>query len=151
MAGKGLESARSKLLMQALCGVVAGHTVPFPRALGEVAAFGEGRDAVGGAEGQRHDGHGGLAAARSDQAAAIAEEKILYIVSLVIGIDDRSLRIVAHAAGAEQVYAELLLVDGESPFLFGVGGVKQFHRASRQPVGEFQIVGMILVREAKRG
>jgi len=32
------------------------------RVLGEFAALGEGHDTVGGAEGQRHDGHRGLAA-----------------------------------------------------------------------------------------
>ncbi len=93
------------------------------RVLGEFAAFGQGHDAVGSAEGERHDGHGGLAAARSDQAAAVAQEKILHVVSLVIGIDDGRFGIIAHAAGAEQVHAKLLLVDRESPFLFGIGGV----------------------------
>ena len=90
----------------------------------EFAALGQGHDAVGGAEGQRHDGHSGLAASGSDQAAAITQEKIFYVVGLVIGINDGSFGIFTHAAGAEQVHAELLFVDGESPFLFGVGGVE---------------------------
>lgn len=91
---------------------------------GQFAALGEGHDAVGGAESQRHDGHSGLAAAGRDQAAAVAQEEIFYVVRLVIGIDDRRFGIFAHAAGAEKMHAELLLVDGESPFLFGVGGVE---------------------------
>src|SRR5260370_10429009 len=117
----------------------------------EFAPFGQGADAVGGAEGKRHDSHRGLAAAGSDKAAAIAEDKMFYVVRLVIGIDDGSFGIFAHAAGAEQVHAELLLVDRESPFLFRVGGIKQFHRAIREPVRQFQIVGMIFISEAKRG
>src|SRR5208282_702046 len=55
---------------------------------GEIAAFGEGADAVGGAEGERFDGHGGLAAAGGNEAAAVAEEEIFYVMRLMIGIDD---------------------------------------------------------------
>ena len=91
-----------------------------------VASFCQGSDTVGGAEGQRHDGHRRLAAAGSYEAAAITEKKILYVVGLVISVDNRSLGIVAHATGAEQMDAKLLLVDGESPFLFSAGGVEKF-------------------------
>src|SRR5258707_8417276 len=55
----------------------AGALLPHSTALrAELPAFGKGHDAVGGAEGQSHDGHGGLAAAGGDQAAAVAQEKI---------------------------------------------------------------------------
>src|SRR6185437_7716801 len=40
----------------------------------EIAAFGECGNAVGGAESQRLDGHGGLAAAGRDQTAAVTEK-----------------------------------------------------------------------------
>jgi hypothetical protein len=55
--------------------------------LGEVAALGRGSDAVGGAESKRFDGHGGLAAAGGNQAAAIAEDKIVDVVGAVIFVD----------------------------------------------------------------
>src|SRR5215471_5923538 len=74
----------------------------------EVPAFCQVTDAIRGTEGQRHDGHGRLAAAGSYQASAIAEEKVLHVVRLVVPIDYRRLGIVAHPAGAEQVHAELL-------------------------------------------
>ena len=93
---------------------------------GEVAPLGQGHDAVGRAEGQRHDGHRGLATAGGYEAAAIAEKEIFYVVSLVIRVYNGSLGIVAHATRAEQVDAELLLVDGESPFLLCTGGVEKF-------------------------
>src|SRR5580658_23267 len=75
---------------------------------GEVAAFGQSADTIAGAEGKCFDGHGGLSAAAGDEAAAVAEKKILYVVRLVVGIDHRSFRIVAHAASPEQVHAEFL-------------------------------------------
>src|SRR5258708_3665828 len=78
----------------------------------EVAAPGESGDAVGGAIGQGLNGHGGLATAGSDEAAAVAEKKILDVVGTVIRVDDRGFWIVAHAAGAEKVNGELLFVDG---------------------------------------
>ena len=117
----------------------------------EVAALGERHDAIGGTKRQRHDGHGRLAAAGGDQAAAIAEEKIFYVVSLVIGIDDGSFGILAHTTGAEQVDTELLLVDWESPFLLGTCGIKKFRGTSCKPMRELQIVRMILVSQAERG
>src|SRR6266478_9307539 len=120
-------------------------------ALGEFAALGEGHDAVAGPEGQRHNGHRGLAATGRDQATAVAQEQIFYVVGLVIGIDDGSFGIIAHAAGAEQVHAELLFVDVESPFLFGVGGIEELYRTMGEPVREFQIVRMVFVCQAKRG
>ncbi len=102
-------------------------------------------------ESEGHDGHCGLAAARSDQAAAVTEEKIFDVVGAVIRIDDGSLWIVAHAAGAEKMDTELLLVNRIVPFLFCASSVEEFHRTVRKPMGEFEVVGMILVGEPKRG
>src|SRR5438309_5600474 len=93
---------------------------------GEVASLGQGQDAVGRAEGQGHNGHRGLATAGGYEAAAIAEKKIFHVVSLMISVYNGSLGIVAHATGPEQVDAELLLVDGESPFLLRTCGVEKF-------------------------
>jgi len=89
-------------------------------ALGEFAALGEGHDAVAGPEGQRHNGHRGLAATGRDQAAAVAQEQIFYVVGLVIGIDDGSFGIIAMRQVPSRCNAELLFVDGESPFLFAL-------------------------------
>jgi len=67
----------------------------------DFAALRERRNAVGGAESERFNGHGGLAAAGSHQAAAIAKENIFDVMGSVVRIDHRRLRIVSHAAGAE--------------------------------------------------
>src|SRR5947207_13150246 len=76
---------------------------------------------------------------------------MLSIVGLEIGIDQGSLGIDSHAAGTEQVHAELLFIDGKSPFLFCAGGVEKFHGTISEPVFKLEIVGMIFVGEAKRG
>ena len=73
----------------------------------DLAALRERCDAVAGPKCQRLDGHGGLAAAGGHQAASIAKEKILDVMSAVISIDDGSPRIVPHAAGAKEVDGEL--------------------------------------------
>ena len=83
----------------------------------DLAALGEGGDAVGGAEGEGFDGHGGLAAAGSDQATAVTEEEIFYVVGAVVGIDDGGFGVVAHAAGAEEVHGELGFLNRLRPFL----------------------------------
>ena len=44
-----------------------------------------------GAESQRLDGHGGLAAARGHQAAAIADEQVRYVVRAMELVDHRDL------------------------------------------------------------
>src|SRR5258708_16862980 len=85
--------------------------------LGDFAALRQRGNAVGGAEGEGFDGHGGLAAAGGDQAAAVAEEEIFYVVGLVVGIDYRGFVVVAHAAGAEEVHGELRFLDRLRPFL----------------------------------
>src|SRR5258708_37942559 len=87
----------------------------------DFAALGKGGNAVGGAESERFDGHGGLAPAGGDEAAAIAEKKILDVVGAVVGINDRGLRIIAHAAGTKKM-------EGESVFLTGIGTCLQSAR-----------------------
>jgi len=123
----------------------------FARGLSDIAAFCERGDAIGGAEGEGLDGHGGLAAAGGYEAAAIAEEKILYVVRAVVGVDHRGLGIIAHAAGAEEMDGELLLANGGRPLLLGSGGVEEFEGALAEPVGKLDVVGMIFVSEAKSG
>src|SRR5712692_378337 len=117
----------------------------------DFAALRERRNAVGGAEGQRFDGHGGLAAAGSHQAAAIAKEKVLYVMRAVVRIDHRDLRIVPHPATAEEMHAKLLLLSRKTPFLLSAGGLVELVGARIQPVGELQIIRMILVGQAESG
>ena len=88
----------------------------------DFAAFRQSRDAVGRAERQGFDGHGGLAAPGSHQAAAVAKEEVLHIMCPVVRIDYRRLRIVSHAAGAEEVYGKLRLPGRKTPMLLGAGG-----------------------------
>src|SRR2546425_12828008 len=85
----------------------------------DFAALRERSDAVGRAERQRFDGHGGLAAPGSHQAAAVAKEEVLHIMCPVVRIDYRRLRIVPHAAGAEEVYGKLRLRGRKTPMLLG--------------------------------
>src|SRR6059036_1833154 len=78
-----------------------------PRSGADLATLRKRGDAVAGSKSQCLDGHGGLATAGGHQAAAIAKEKILDVMSAVIGVDDRSFRIVPHAASPEKVDGEL--------------------------------------------
>ncbi len=119
--------------------------------LGDIAALGEGGDAVGGAEGEGFDSHGRLAAAGGYEAAAVAEEEIFYVVGAVIGIDDGGFGVVAHAAGAEEMHGELRFLDGLGPLLYGAGGVQKLIGALVLPGPELEVVGVILVGEAERG
>src|SRR5258708_13087227 len=89
-----------------------------PRLRGNFAVVGQGGNAVGRAVGQRLDGHGGLATARGDEAAAVAEEKILYVVGAMVGVDDRSFRIVPHSAGTKQEHPQPLLFTQQAPLRF---------------------------------
>src|SRR5687767_2486942 len=73
------------------------------------------RDVVGRAECEGLDGHGRLPTSGRDEAAAITDEEIAHVVGTVEAIDYRRPRIVAHAAGAEQVRAQRALVYGHLP------------------------------------
>src|SRR5262249_34033164 len=73
-----------------------------------------------------------------------------HIMRLVVGVNDRSFRVLAHPASPEKVYTKLLLVDRESPMLLGARSIQQFAFAVRQPVRQLHVVGMILVRHPQR-
>ena len=90
-----------------------------PKLGADFAALRKRRNSVSGAEGQRFDSHGGLAAPGSHQAAAIAKEEVLHIMCPVVCIDHRRLGIVSHAAGAEEVYGKLRLRGRKPPMLLG--------------------------------
>src|SRR5258707_14252423 len=83
----------------------------FPGKLcGNFAALGESGDAVCRTVGQGLDGHGRLAAAGGDQAAAVTEKKGFDVVGSMVGVDYRLFGIFTHAAGAEQVSVKLLVL-----------------------------------------
>jgi len=103
------------------------------------------------AESERFDGHGGLAPARGDEAAAVAEKKILDVVGAVVRIDDRGLGIIAHAAGAEKMEGEIVFLNGIMPLFLSTGCVEKFEGAVFLPRGELEIVGMVLVSHAQGG
>src|SRR5438034_868938 len=116
----------------------------------DFAALGKRSNTVSGAEGERFDGHGGLAAAGSHQAAAVAKKEVLDVMGAVIRIDHRRLRIVSHTAAAEKMHGELLLPRRETPLFVRTGGVKKFVSACEHPIPELQIIRMIFVGQAER-
>src|SRR5438874_1614054 len=113
----------------------------------DFTALGKRGNAVGRAESERHDGHGGLAASGGHQAAAVTQEKVLHIVCAMVCIDHRCLRIIAHAARAEQVHAKLLLLRGETPLLDGACSFVDRVCALEEPIREFQIIGVIFISQ----
>src|SRR5436853_346409 len=62
-------------------------------------------DVVGGAVGDGHSGQCGVEAGARDEGAGVADEEVLDVVGLAIGIDNGGLGVVAHAAGAHGVGA----------------------------------------------
>src|SRR5882672_2141799 len=52
----------------------------------EIAVTGKSSYAIGGTVGQRLNGHGRLGPPRSDQAAAVAQEQILYVMGSVVRV-----------------------------------------------------------------
>ena len=106
----------------------------------DFAAFGQRRNAVGRPESECHDGHGGLTAPGSDQAAAVAQEEIFHVMRAMIGVDHRSLGIQAHAAGAQKMHAKLLLLNRETPFFQGPGGFMNGVGLLVEPTGELEVV-----------
>src|SRR5258708_7347987 len=111
----------------------------------DFAALGKGGNAVGGAESERFDGHGGLAPAGGDEAAAIAEKKILDVVGAVVRINDRGLRIIAHAAGTEKMEGEIVFLNGIVPGLQGAGGVEKLQGAAYLPRLGLEVVRVVFV------
>src|ERR1700758_2325142 len=69
----------------------------------------------------------------------------------MVGVDDGSFWIIAHATGTEQMHGELLLLDGIGPLLLCTGSVEDLQTMFIEPFGELDVVRMILVGQAKRG
>ena len=89
---------------------------------------------------QRLNGHGGLAAAGSYQAAAVAKEEVGDVMGAMIGIDHRRLWVGAHTAGTQKMDGKLLRIDGLMPFVLGARRIQYFHGAIFHPGDQFQIV-----------
>src|SRR5256885_5037436 len=115
-----------------------------------VATLCERSDAIGGAERERFDGHCRLAAAGSDETAAVAEENVFHVMGAMVRIDDGGLWIIAHAAGTEEMDGKLLLFDGVSPFLLGAGCIENLQAILVKPFTQLYVVRMILVGHAQR-
>src|SRR5260370_9915755 len=115
----------------------------------DFAALGKGGNAVGGAESERFDGHGGLAPAGGDEAAAIAEKKIVDVVGAVGRINDRGLRIIAHAAGTEKMEGEIVFLIGIVPGLQGTGGVGELQGARSFTRLSLELLRMVFVGRAQ--
>src|ERR1051325_727689 len=146
-----IDSTSRRLWDENACEVVAASAKDAAFLCADFTAFGKRGNVVGRAESERHDGHGGLAASGGHQAAAVTQEKVLHIVCAMVCIDHRCLRIIAHAAGAEQVHAKLLLLRGETPLLNGARGLMDRVGALEEPIREFQIIGMVFVGQPKSG
>src|SRR5206468_5887356 len=62
-------------------------------------------DVVGGTEGDGLDGRGRVDGRGGDEDAAVDQEEVGDVPGPAVAVDDRGVRLVAHAAGAEQVPA----------------------------------------------
>src|SRR5580658_3364633 len=69
----------------------------------DLAPFCKLTNVIGSAERKRLNRHGGLATTGSHEARSVAQEQVRYIVRAMIFVDHGSCRIVAHAAGTQQV------------------------------------------------
>src|SRR5271168_1793953 len=83
--------------------------------------------------------------ARGDEARSVAEKKIPHVVSAMILVDDGTLRIVAHPAGAEQVHAATRRARRGAPGFLRARSLHDLERAILQEFRRREIVGMILV------
>src|ERR1700693_3061180 len=132
--------------------ILSPRLTPTLRAAGrQLAALGPADNAAASAKCQRVNGHGGLAAAAGDQAAAVAKKKIRHVMGSMAGIDHRGLRIVPHAAGAEQVDAELLFLGWPAPDLAGAGSLQQLDATLPEKLRGLEIFRMVLIGDAHGG
>src|SRR5690606_19091142 len=105
-------------------------------------------DVIGGAERERHDGLGRLAAARGHEARPVADEQVGHVVTAMPAVGHRGFRVVAHAARAEQVRADRLRRDRCGPCALRTGGVQQGHRVLLQEARRREVVVVIPVGDA---
>src|SRR6266566_3625719 len=117
----------------------------------EIAPLCKGCDAVSSPVGERLDGHGWLAAPRGNKTAPVTQEEIGDIVCTMVGIDNRRFRVVAHAAGSQEMHEKLRFLDGLVPSLARTGSLVDFQGAGHQKGSILQIVGVVGVSDAQSG
>src|SRR5712691_12068661 len=124
---------------------------PFSRFALYLSALRESSDVFPGSKRERLDRHRRLAAAAGHERRSVHDEQILHVVRSVILVHDRRLRIVAHAAGAEQVESELLALHGLLPRLERARGLEQLFAARREILADPQVLRMVLIGDAQSG
>src|SRR5882724_8266868 len=117
--------------------------IAFAKFVGEVVA---------GTPAQRHDGPGGILATGIDESAAVHDEQVFDVVRLLVLIEDRGFRIVAHARGAHFVDGPTLGQDAVAGMDdFKSGGLKHFLGGVPHVLGHLVFVVAEFVMEAQRG
>src|SRR5437879_11168972 len=89
--------------------------VQLSRVVSDLATPRERGDVLAGPVGQGLYRRGGLASAARDEARAVADEKVPHVVRAVVAVHHRCARVVAHAAGAEEVGRERRLLHRLAP------------------------------------
>src|SRR3989442_8467849 len=89
--------------------------VQLSRAVSDLATPRELGDVLARAVGQGLDRRGGLAPAARDEARAVADEEVPHVVRAVVAVHHRCARVVAHAAGAEEMGRERRLLHRLAP------------------------------------
>ena len=69
----------------------------------------------------------------------------------MVGIDNRRFRVVAHAAGSQEMDEKLRFLDGLVPSLACTGSLMDFQGAGHQESCVLQIVGVVGVSDAQSG
>src|SRR3989442_2376836 len=101
--------------------------VQLSRAVSDLATPRELGDVLARAVGQGLDRRGRLAPAARDEARAVADEEVPHVVRAVVTVHDRSTRVVAHAARAQQVGRERGLLHRLAPRAPRPPGLAQLH------------------------
>ena len=117
----------------------------------DFAALRELRDVIARPEGERLDRHRRLPAPRRHHARAVADEQVADVVRPVVLVDDRRLRVVAHARRSQQVRPAGRLGDWRLPDFERAGRLHGFDAAILQVTRHRQVVRVVLVGHAQRG
>ena len=94
------------------------------------------------AERQRLNSQRRVIPATGDHAAAVHDEQVRHIVSLVILVHHRCLRVVPHPAGAAVVRASAGVADGRRPYFFRSGGLQYLYGLLPEELHALEVVGM---------
>jgi len=106
---------------------------------------------IGRPERERLDRHRRLAATGSDEARSVADEEVPHVVRAMVAVHDRITRIIAHARGAQELDSAVRRQRGLVPDVSRTSAFHQLVRTSLEPLHRFDIVRMILKRQAQTG